>query len=199
VRRARSPPRHGAPRTSSASAPRSRTTPACSSRSPARRSPAAAINASAGPTPVGHLGWVAGKTDDVDAEIDEVALGKLPWLSVAGVPTGGRIFGEIGFVIPTALTARQYFFGLTDDETEGTGTNGSLNITGTTTVVDVATDAAGFIFSSLATSPTHFHMANTNANTQAYIADSGLVGSSTTTRACGSRSTSPARRTSTAP
>src|SRR4051812_26574766 len=43
---------------------------------------AAAINASAGPTPVGHLGWVAGKTDDVDAEIDEVALGKLPWLSV---------------------------------------------------------------------------------------------------------------------
>src|SRR3954471_18549019 len=48
----------------------------------------AAINASAGPVPVGHLGWVGGKTDDVDAEIDEVALGKLPWLSVAGVPTG---------------------------------------------------------------------------------------------------------------
>jgi hypothetical protein len=134
-----------------------------------------AINATAGPVPVGHLGWIGGKTDDVDAEIDEVALGKKPWLSVAGIPTGGRIFGEIGFVIPTALTARQYFFGLTDSETEGTGTNGSLNIQTATTVVDVADNAAGFIFSSLATSPTHFHMANTNATVQAYVGDSALV------------------------
>jgi hypothetical protein len=136
---------------------------------------AAAVSAAAGSAPVGHGGWVLGSVDNVDAEIDEVALGKVPWLAVAAVGNG-TIFGEVGFVIPTALTARQYGFYLTDDETEGTGTNGSLNIQTGTTVVDVATDAAGFIFSSLADNPTHFHMANTNAGTQAYNNSSGLVG-----------------------
>lgn len=107
----------------------------------------------------GHGGWVGGKSDDVDAEIDELAFGGLG--TGAGSPIfaaqragNGMMVTEMGFVIPTALTARQYFVGWTDDPTEGTGTNGSLNITGTLTQNSPATDAAGFIFSSLATNPT---------------------------------------------
>lgn len=137
---------------------------------------AAAVSASAGPSPVGARGWLAGSVDNVDAEIDEIALGKAPWMAVAGLGTGQKLAAEVGFVIPTALTARQYFFGLTDDETEGTGTNGSLNIQTGTTVVDVATDAAGFIFSSLATDADGYYMANTNAGTQALVGNSGLTG-----------------------
>jgi len=61
---------------------------------------------------------------------------------------------ELGMVIPTALTARQYFFGWTDDPTEGTGTNGPLSIASAYTITDTADDAAGWIYSSLATAPT---------------------------------------------
>lgn len=136
---------------------------------------AAAITASAG-NPAGHRGWVAGSVDNVDAEIDEVALGKLPWILTSSIPSGGFAVAEIGFVIPTALTARQYFFGFTDDETEGTGTNGSLNIQTGTTVVDVATDAVGFIFSSLATDADGYYAAETNGGTQALIGNTGLTG-----------------------
>lgn len=121
---------------------------------------AAAVGTAAGPQS-GHLGWLAGSVDNVDAEIDEVALGAKPWSLVSA----GVTVAEIGLVIPTALTARQYFFGLTDDETEGTGTNGSLNIQTAYTLVDVADDAAGFIFSSLATAPTIWKWASTNAGT----------------------------------
>jgi hypothetical protein len=129
---------------------------------------AAAISAAAGPTAiVGHRGWVGGSVDNVDAEIDEVALGKAPWMKVSAIPTGQRARCEIGFVIPAAVTARQYFFGWTDDETEGTGTNGSLNVQSALTLVDVADNAVGFIFSSLATTPTVFKYGNTNAGTQA--------------------------------
>src|SRR3990167_5926949 len=42
---------------------------------------AAALSATAGPAPVGHGGWIGGKTDDVDGEIDEVALGGGLWLN----------------------------------------------------------------------------------------------------------------------
>lgn len=118
---------------------------------------AAAISATAGPAPVGHGGWLAGSVDNVDAEIDEVALGAKPWLN-ASRATNELIVCEAGFVIPSALTARQYFFGFSDDETEGTGTNGSLNIQTGTTITAAADDAAGFIFSSLATDADGFYM-----------------------------------------
>src|SRR5262245_3193730 len=38
---------------------------------------AAAISGSAGDPAAGYGGWVAGSTDDVDAEIDELAIGGL--------------------------------------------------------------------------------------------------------------------------
>jgi len=137
---------------------------------------AAAISATAGGAAgqAGHGGWVAGSVDNVDAEIDEVALGAKPWQLVSRAGNG-VIVGEAGFVVPTALTARQYGFYLTDSETEGTGTNGSLNIQTGTTVVDIATNAAGFIMSSLATDADGWYMANTNAGTQANVGNSGLT------------------------
>jgi hypothetical protein len=122
---------------------------------------AAARSASAGDPVAGYGGWLAGATDDVDAEIDEISLGDLgtgagtPWMRADRVATrGGVMVVEWGLTVPTALTARQYFAGITDDPVEGTGTNGSLNIQSAYTIVDVANDAAGFIFSSLATAPT---------------------------------------------
>lgn len=132
---------------------------------------AAAISASAGDPVAGYGGWVAGATDDVDAEIDEISIGGLgtgagtPWLQANRVGTGYLVC-EWGFTVPTALTARQYFAGLSDDPVEGTATNGPLNIQTGVTVVDVATDAAGWIFSSLATSPTIWKFAATDSGTQ---------------------------------
>ena len=133
---------------------------------------AAAINATAGaPGSTAIGGWVAGATDDVDAEIDEMAFGGLgtgagtPWMR-ADRAGNGMLVAEFGFVIPVALTARQYFCGLTDDPVEATGTNGPLNIQSAYTVVDVATDAAGFIFSSLATAPTVWKYAWTLSGAQ---------------------------------
>jgi hypothetical protein len=120
---------------------------------------AAVVDGGAGAPVAGLGGWIGGKTDDVDAEIDEVAVGGLstgagtPWLTPFRAGDGVMVV-EWGFVIPTALTARQYFVGFSDDPTEGTGTNGPVNITGTYATVTPATDAAGFIFSSLATAPT---------------------------------------------
>jgi len=112
---------------------------------------AAAISEAAGFPIEGHGGWITGKTDDVDAEIDEVALGAKPWLNPSALKAGQLVVCEIAFVVPTALTARQYFVGLSDDETEGTATNGALNIASGITISAVAADAAGFIMSSLAT------------------------------------------------
>lgn len=121
---------------------------------------AAAISATAGaPGSTALGGWVEGKTDDVDAEIDEVAIGGLgtgagtPWMR-ADRAGNGMLICEFGFVIPVALTARQYFVGLSDDPTEGTTTNGPINNTTAYTLVTPATDAAGFVFSSLGTNPT---------------------------------------------
>ena len=132
---------------------------------------AAAISASAGDPVAGLGGWVAGSTDDVDAEIDEVAVGGLgtgagtPWLRADALGKG-IIVVEWGTTIPAALTARQYFAGVSDDPVEGTGTNGALNIATGTTITDVATDAAGFIFSSLATNPTIWKFGATDSGTQ---------------------------------
>lgn len=112
---------------------------------------AAAISATAGAPTAGHGGWIGGATDDVDANIvDEVALGAKPFLVPAALSGGKLIVAEIAFVIPTALTARRYFVGLTDDETEGTGDN-PIVITSGVTITATADDAAGFIMSSQAT------------------------------------------------
>jgi hypothetical protein len=112
-----------------------------------------------GTVSAGQGGWVAGKTDDVDAEIDELIFGGLSTASAGAIfrperAGNGMMVCEIGMVIPTALTARQYFFGWTDDPTEGTGTNGPLNITSAYVLAAIADDAAGWIYSSLATAPT---------------------------------------------
>jgi len=128
---------------------------------------AAAVSATAGSTGfAGHGGWLLGSVDNVDAEIDEVVIG--PGINGAGwmFPSRagqGVIVSEFGFVIPTALTARQYFVGVSDDPTEGTTTNGPLNIQTGVTLVVVADDAAGFIFSSLATGPTLYKGASSLA------------------------------------
>jgi len=136
---------------------------------------AAALSGTAGGAAgqAGHGGWIAGSVDNVDAEIDLVALGGAPWLVPAALTTGGVICAEIGFVVPTALTARQYFFGLSDAVTEATTTNGPLNIDGTTNVVAVADDAAGFIMSSLATDADGWYTAN--AINTAAVADASIT------------------------
>lgn len=119
---------------------------------------AAALSATAGPTPVGHGGWIAGSVDNVDNEIDEVALGAAAWLN-ASRATDSPIVAEVGFVIPTALTARMYFFGLGDATTGGANDDGMLSIvTGTTLVSGATGDAAGFVYSSLATDADGFYM-----------------------------------------
>jgi hypothetical protein len=147
---------------------------------------AAAVSATAGDPVAGHGGWIAGATDDVDAEIDEVSVGGLgtgagtPWLRADQVGTGVLVC-EWGITIPTALTARQYFAGLSDDPVEGTATNGPLNIQSTTTIVDVAADAAGWIFSSLASTPTVWKFGATDSGTQDTATD-GLTGSADTWR-----------------
>lgn len=138
---------------------------------------AAAISATAGPDPEGHGGWIAGKTDDVDNEIDEVALGAKPWLN-AKAADDGLIVAEAGFVIPTALTARMYFFGFGDAETGGADDDGMISITTGTTLVSGATgDAAGFVYSSLATDADGFYMGAVKATvvgTAALSAAGGL-------------------------
>lgn len=115
---------------------------------------AAAISATAGFPVEGHGGWITGKTDDVDDEIDELALGAKPWLNPSALAAGnsGLIVCEIAFVVPTALTARGYFVGLGDAETGGADDDGMLSISSGITLVSGATgDAAGFVMSSLAT------------------------------------------------
>lgn len=112
-----------------------------------------------GTVSAGQGGWVGGKTDDVDNEIDELSFGGLSTAANGANwrperSGNGMMVMEMGFVIPTALTARQYYCGWADDPTDGTTTNGPLNIQSAYTIVDVNTDAAGWIFSSLATAPT---------------------------------------------
>jgi hypothetical protein len=135
---------------------------------------AAAVGTAAGPHS-GHGGWLAGAVQNVDAEIDEIALGAKPWILVSRATTNALAVCEVGFVVPTALTARQYYIGFTDDETEGTGTNGALNIQTGTTLVSVAADAAGFIMSSLATDADGYYYSAVNGNTDKAVTSSGLT------------------------
>jgi hypothetical protein len=136
---------------------------------------AGAISATAGDPVAGVGGWLAGATDDVDAEIDEIAF--FAPAATAGTFRAdragqGMLVVEFGFTVPTALTARQYFTGFSDDPTEGTATNGALNIQTAYTLVDVADDAAGWVFSSLATAPTVWKWASTLAGTGSTVSAS---------------------------
>jgi hypothetical protein len=136
-----------------------------------------------GTASVGAGGWVAGKTDDIDAEIDELSFGGLSTAAGGAIfrperSGNGMMVMEIGMVIPTALTARQYYVGWADDPTDGTGTNGPLNIQSAYTIVDVNTDAAGWIFSSLATAPTIWKYGSTlnDAQSTCSAATEGVTG-----------------------
>ena len=128
---------------------------------------AANLAATAGPLPVGHGGWLQGKTDDIDGEIDEIALGGVAgWLNPSRAGNG-MVVAEIGFVIPVALTARMYFVGLGSGLTGGADDDGTLSITTGTTLVDGAAsgDGAGFVYSSLATDANGFYMGAVKATT----------------------------------
>ncbi len=150
-------------------------TPLCTCIQSGTALTAAIVTVSGGGTAsAGQGGWIAGKTDDVDNEIDELSFGGL------STAAGGAIFRperagngvmvmEMGFVIPTALTARQYYCGWADDPTDGTATNGPLNIQTAYTLVDVNDDAAGWIFSSLATAPTVWKYGSTLATAQSAV------------------------------
>jgi len=148
---------------------------------------AAAISATAGDPVAGAGGWLAGGTAAVDAEIDEIAVGGLgtgagtPPFRADQVGTGGVLVVEWAHTIPTALTTRQYFAGFSDDPVEGTTTNGALNIQSGTTITDVATDAAGWIFSSLATNPTLYKFGATDSGTQDTATDGPLAVANTWT------------------
>ncbi len=130
------------------------------------------ISASAGVPVAGHGGWAAGSVDNVDAEIDEIAIGPAAAATAwrADQVGTGVLVCEWAINIPTALTARQYFAGLSDDPTEATATNGALNIQTGYTLVDTADDAAGFILSSLATVPTWWKIASTDSGTGSTMA-----------------------------
>ncbi len=136
-----------------------------------------------GTVSAGQGGWVGGKTDDIDAEIDELSFGGLSTAANGANwrperSGNGTMVMEIGMVIPTALTARQYYVGWADDPTDGTGTNGPLNIQTAYTLVDVNTDAAGWIFSSLATAPTVWKYGSTLNDAQSTVsaATEGVTG-----------------------
>lgn len=121
-------------------------------------STAAAISLTGGGTiSAGAGGWVAGATENIDAASVELVLGQLDSAATAAnfrperSGNGVQVF-ECGFVIPSALTAREYFVGWTDDPTDGAA--GPLMIDSAYVNTATAADASGFIFSSKATAPT---------------------------------------------
>lgn len=132
---------------------------------------AGAMSATAGDPKAGIGGWFAGATDDVDAEADELAFDTTATTGAfradAITQSGGLLICEWGLTVPTALTTRQYFAGLTDDATEGSGA--IAIIVTTTTVTDTATDAAGWVFGSAATDNTHWLAVSTDSNSESTI------------------------------
>lgn len=138
----------------------------------------AAISATAGAPVAGHGGWLAGSVDNVDNEIDEIALGDAGWLVPSALPTGGLIVAEVGHVL-VATTARMIFFGFGDAVTGGADDDGMISIVSGTTLVSGATgDAAGFIHSSLATDADNYYTGNVLATAvgTAYNTSAGTQG-----------------------
>jgi len=109
-----------------------------------------AVSSTAGDPVAAHGGWVSAQTDNVDAAAEELAC-------MAATTVGnfrpdragnGLLVFEARVSIPTALTARFFNVGLTDDETEGAAL--AMSIT-TATWTTTATDAALWVFDSTAT------------------------------------------------
>jgi hypothetical protein len=109
-----------------------------------------------GTVSAGMGGWVAGATEAADNSSVELVVGALESAATGTfrperVGNGVMVF-ECGFVIPTALTARQNFVGWTDDATDAYA--GALMLDSAYVNTATASDAAGWIFSSKATAPT---------------------------------------------
>lgn len=140
---------------------------------------AAAISASAGDPVAGYGGWIAGATDDVDAEADEVAFDQTGTAGAfrADQVGTGLLVVEWAISVPTALTTRQYFAGFSDDATEGSGA--LAIIVTTTTVSDTATDAAGLAFGSAATDNTHWLGVSTDSGSQSTITSTATAAADT--------------------
>lgn len=130
-------------------------------------SAAAAISATAGDPVAGAGGWLSGSVDNVDDLSDEIAIGGLAASATLfradQVGTRGFLAFEWACSLP-ALTARTCMAGVSDDPTDGT--TGAMSIQGTDVITDLATDAAGFLFSSLATDADGWHIGATDSGTQ---------------------------------
>src|SRR3990167_4005309 len=109
-----------------------------------------AISATAGDPVAAHGGWASAQTDNVDAAAEELAAAASATVGQWRADRGGNglLVFETRISIPTALTARILNAGLTDDPTEGAAIAMSLS---TATWTTTATDAALWVFSSLAT------------------------------------------------
>ena len=109
-----------------------------------------AISATAGDPAAGHGGWASAQTDNVDAAAEELGAAASATAGQwrADRAGNGLLVFEASISIAGALTARILNAGLTDDPTEGAAIAMSLStVTWTTT----ASDAALWVFSSLAT------------------------------------------------
>jgi hypothetical protein len=115
--------------------------------------------------------------DNVDDINDDVYLGHIPWARPASLDSGGLMVMEAGFVIPAALTAQLHAIGWTD--AAGYGQNdaaGAFGVDGTTNVAGAAGDAAGFMYSSLATDADGYYTGYIKATTPvADATNSGLT------------------------
>ncbi len=133
-----------------------------------------------GTVSAGDGGWVAGATEATDVASVEMVLGALDSAATATWRPeragNGVMAMEVGFVIPTALTAREYGVWWTDDPTDGAA--GSLMIDTAYTVTAAAADAAGWVFSSKATAPTVWKYASVLATavSTAAAATEGVTG-----------------------
>jgi hypothetical protein len=85
------------------------------------------------------------------------------------------LVAETAFVVPVSTGNRQYFVGISDDALETTTLNPAINITSAYTTNVVAADSAGFILSSLGTSPTVWKYASAKASTASTV-DATTIG-----------------------
>lgn len=117
-------------------------------------SAALAVDGDAGQPTAGHGGWIAGATEAADNAAWELALTNesVKGQFFATRAGNGMMVFETVLNIPTALTARIYNAGFTDDETEG-GSDAAAAFYDTVTWTTTATDAVLWNFTSLSTVP----------------------------------------------
>jgi hypothetical protein len=124
-----------------------------------------------GTVSAGAGGWASGATEATDVASVELVLGALDSAATGTwrperSGNGVMVF-ECGFVIPTALTTREYFVGWTDDATDGA--NGALMLDSAYVNTATAADAAGWVFSSKATAPTVWKWASALATAASVV------------------------------